>query len=192
MQQFAERREILAGRRQIAMLDRHVVVACRHCSIRPDAQVTVPSPCVVPTIAGALSPREFRRRIARHTEDVDRFRRHRPRAAPASPHPSCVPQPARRVELLLRRRRRLAIAEPEIEDLLAGSASRCRLARNPGGHHRLRAGPEAIDEAALGQQLQRAPKTGNDLEYFPHVVREIEAHQERSVSPLPSRFSTIE
>jgi hypothetical protein len=176
MQQFTEGREILAGRRQVAVPDRHVIVVAD----------ILDSPGCPGDGAVALRRADQAQAllllthaaggIARNTEDVDGLRRpgHRQRRRRIL---VVLPEPIRGVELALRRRRRLVVAEPDVEDHLlvplpcvGGLKILVCLAAT--GFPR-----EAVDKPRSRQQLQGAGKTGNDREYLPQAVVDVEARQ---------------
>ncbi|EXI84614.1 MAG: hypothetical protein AW11_03792 [Candidatus Accumulibacter regalis] len=175
-EQLAEGGEILARRRQVAMLGGQVVVAA-------DVVDTSRSPAdrAVP-LAGAdhfQAPIDLAysaRRIARDAKDIDGLsgvglgQRRRRLAV-------LCPQPVRRVELLLVRRRRIAVAEPQVEDLLAVVDPGFRQPEILPVVTAVWLPLEDIDETRLGKQLQGAAESGDDLQHLAHVVPKIEAHQ---------------
>ena len=146
--------------------------------MRPESQVTVPSPRVVPTIfSRPPSSRTPQGVLLRHAEHVDALalvvggqRR--------AVRPSCCPQPAPRS----RAPPAAGVPTwplPNHRSLHLGLRSPPRSA--PSGSRR-RPPPSAcalehVHESGLGQQLQRAAEAGDDVEHLLHVVLHVEAHE---------------
>ncbi len=175
LQQLDDRAEVGLGGRQVAVHRRHVVEAADaadaaglpgHGAVAARGAHHLQAAALLAHAAG---------RVARHAEHVDALllvvgRQRGPLAAVLRP------QPGGRVEHRLRRRARLAVAEPQVAHLaLHGLPGRRLLVVVEGAAVALAL--EDVDEARLGQQLQRAAEAGDDVEHLLHVVRHVQPHQ---------------